>query len=88
MMQPNSSGSARGRYLVSATESVQLTAFLHEASTDPTLHLLQTIGPHDAPHTAVFEMPHTIAAALAQRFGAVGTLKIEPDRPLSMFDMP
>lgn len=86
-MQPYSSGPERGRYLVSATESKQLTAFLHEASADPTLHLLQTIGPHDAPHTAVFEMPHASAAALAQRFGVAGTLKIEPDRPLSMFDM-
>lgn len=75
----------RGRYLVSATDGARLLRFIAEAHGNPELHWLETLGPAAAPHTAVYEMPHDTAARLQQSFGASGELKIEPDRPLSMF---
>ena len=84
-MQAIKGGPGRGRYLVSGGDSGTLIDFIDHAGDDPTFSLLDTIGPQDKPHTAVFEMPHDTAAALARRFQTEGTLKIEPDSPLSMF---
>ncbi len=81
----SSSASGRGRYLVSSGDSAALTCFVAEATRMPELQLLHTIGPQGAPHTAVFDMPHTTAAQLAQRFASAGQMKIEPDQSLSMF---
>lgn len=78
-------GPGRGRYLVSCSDSTKLTDFVAEAARMPDLQLLNTIGPPQAPHTAVYEMPHATAAALSQRFGPTGDMRIEPDQPLSMF---
>ena len=86
-MHANEGGSGRGRYLVSAADSNLLTDFIVQATADPALTLLEKIGPHEAPHTAVFDMPHATAATLAQRFEHAGNLRIEPDRPLSLFDL-
>ena len=77
-----------GRYLVSSTRGDQLSAFLSELSADPELHLLDTLGPLNAPHTAVVEMPHAKASQLQQRFAAAGELHIEPDQQLKMFPNP
>ena len=84
-MQGDKGGTGRGRYLVSSADSKQLADFIALEGADPALTLLEKIGPQDAPHTAVFEMPHTTAATLTQRFERAGNLKIEPDRPLSLF---
>ncbi len=81
-------GPGRGRYLVSCTDGAKLAGFVSETRSNPELQLIDTIGPQGAPHTAVYEMAHATAAQLEQRFAAEGTLKIEPDRPLSMFASP
>jgi hypothetical protein len=78
-------GPGRGRYLVSCSDSERLARFVSDTVADPALELLHTIGPQGAPHTAVYDMAHDTAAQLAQRFAASGDLKIEPDRPLSLF---
>ncbi len=78
----------RGRYLVSSNDSTSLGRFVAEAGRLPELRLERTIGPPEAPHTAVYDMPHASAAQLAQRFAATGELRIEPDQPLSLFDAP
>ena len=84
-MQNIQGGPGRGRYLVSSSDSSKLVDFIEEAGDDPSLSLLDTIGQHDKPHTAVFDMPHETAAELARRFKKEGKLRIEPDRPLKMF---
>ena len=81
-------GPGRGRYLIIASDDRRLRRFVDDAHTDPELHLIETIGPNDAPHTAVYEMAHNRAIALQQDFAAEGVLKIEPDRPLSLFGSP
>ena len=78
-------GPGRGRYLIIANDNRRLRRFVDDAHKDPDLDLIETIGPNDAPHTAVYEMAHNKAAALQQDFQAEGTLKIEPDKPLSLF---
>lgn len=78
-------GPGRGRYLISCTDSTRLNQFLSDALANPELQLLQTIGPPGAPHTAVYDMPHDTAAQLERQFIASSHLKIEPDRPLSLF---
>ena len=84
-MQQDKGGSGQGRYLVSSADSTQVADFIAQADADPALTLVEKIGPQEAPHTAVFEMPHATAATLALRFKHSGNLKIEPDRPLSLF---
>ncbi len=79
-------GPGRGRYLVSCTDSGKLSHFVAEARADPGLRLLDMLGPPAAPHTAIYDMAHDTAASLQQRFAAGGDLRIEPDRPLSLFD--
>ena len=74
-----------GRYLVSSMDSGKLSQFIAEAQQDTELQLLETIGPGDSPHTAVFDMAHDKAASLQQRFKTSGELSIEPDQPLSLF---
>ncbi len=78
-------GPGRGRYLIIANDSHRLQRFITEAQTDPELDLIDTIGPSGAPHTTVCEMTHNKAAALERDFQAEGALRIEPDRPLSLF---
>ncbi len=75
----------RGRYLIIANDNRRLRRFVDDALKDAELDLIETIGPSDAPHTAVYEMAHDKAAALQQGFQAEGALRIEPDRPLSLF---
>ncbi len=82
------SSPGRGRYLVSSASGDKLSTFLSEVGSQPELHLLDKLGPSDAPHTAVFDMPHEKAAQLEQRFAGVGELKIEPDQRLTMMDKP
>ena len=60
------SAPGRGRYLVSSANGEKLSAFLSELSAHPELHLLDTLGPSQAPHTAVFDMPHEQAAGKGQ----------------------
>lgn len=76
----------RGRYLVSSASGEKLSAFLSEVGTQPELHLLDTLGPSQAPHTAVFDMTHEKAAQLQKRFADVGELNIEPDQRLKIFE--
>lgn len=78
-------GPDHGRYLIIANDSHRLQRFIADARKDPELRLIDTIGPTDAPHTAVCDMAHKKAAALRQDFQVEGKLKIEPDRPLSLF---
>ena len=78
-------GPGRGRYLIIANDNRRLRHFIDDAHNDPELDLIETIGPNDAPHTAVYEMAHNKAANLQQGFQAEGALRIEPDKPLSLF---
>ena len=78
-------GPGNGRYLIIASDKRRLRRFVDDAHNDPELHLIETIGPNDAPHTAVYEMAHNKAIDLQQAFAAEGVLRIEPDRPLSLF---
>lgn len=78
-------GPGRGRYLVSCADSGRLSRFVADARANPDLKLLDTVGPPGAPHTAVYDMAHDMAAQLQKNFAASGELNIEPDRPLSLF---
>lgn len=78
-------GPGRGRYLVSCTDGAKLARFVSDSHADPELQLIETLGPQGAPHTAVFDMAHAIAAQLEHRFASSGDMKIEPDQPLSLF---
>lgn len=81
-------GPGRGRYLIIANDTQRLQRFIADAQADPELDLIETIGPTGAPHTTVYEMTHNKAGALEQGFQAEGALRIEPDRPLSLFGGP
>jgi len=78
-------GSGRGRYLIIANDNLRLRRFVDDAHKDPELDLIEMIGPTNAPHTAVYEMAHNKAATLQQSFQAERALRIEPDKPLSLF---
>ncbi len=78
-------GPGRGRYLVSCSDSQQLQRFISESAHNHALKLLDTIGPEQAPHTAVYDMAHDDAADLDRRFATSGALKIERDQPMSLF---
>ena len=78
-------GPGSGRYMVSCQDPGKLSQFIQSSHQDPSLQLIDTLGPLGAPHTAVYEMAHTKAAELQRVFTQAGDLKIEPDQPLSMF---
>lgn len=78
-------GPGSGRYIVSCHDSGKLDQFIQSSYQDPSLQLIDTMGPVGAPHTAVYEMAHAKAAELQRAFTQSGDLKIEPDQPLSMF---
>ena len=80
-------GPDSGRYLISCNDPGKLSQFIQSSHQDPSLQLIDTLGPIDTPHTAVYEMAHAKAAELQERFTHSGGLKIEPDQPLSMFGM-
>lgn len=77
----------RERYIVRSDDARQIAEFINDVNRDPSMKLLNTIGPAGQPHTVVVEMSHDQAASFAERFRASKTpLTIEPDRPLSLFD--
>jgi hypothetical protein len=73
------------RYIVSSVDAGKLSQFIRSSDQDPSLQLIDTLGPISAPHTAVYDMAHAKAAELQRLFTQSGDLKIEPDQPLSMF---
>lgn len=76
------------QYLIHASESRPLQEFLAHAERDPEIRILDSIGPPGQPHTLVVELSEAKARALAQQFrSTTPQLTIEPDRPLTMFDM-
>lgn len=85
-MPSNPSQAESGHYIIRATDPAALASFIREASVDPELTLIDQIGPAGQPHTVVVTMSSAKAAALEQRFSPTSSpLKIEPDRPLSLF---
>lgn len=78
-------GTGRGRYIVRSEGPGQLAEFLDTVREEPDLEVVDLIGPADKPHTAVIVTTGEKATSLAQRFGDTHGLKIEPDRPLSLF---
>ena len=75
-----------GQYIIRSEDARQLAEVIDELERDPAVALLDTIGPPGQPHTAVVAMSHEKALSLEQRFSKNSTsLKIEPDRPLSLF---
>jgi hypothetical protein len=84
-MQINQGGRGRGRYLVTCKDSEVLVEFIEQSSDDASLSLLDTLGPIENPHTALFDMPHETAASLSREFKHQGDLRIEPDLPAKVF---
>jgi hypothetical protein len=85
-MSPITPKSDSGRYIIQAADPRQLAEFLDEIGKDKDMELLDTIGPAGQPHTAVVAMSQEKANSLEQRFRTSNQqLKIEPDRPLSLF---
>lgn len=79
---------APAHYLIHASEHTAMQDFLAHAELDPEIRILDRIGPADVPHTLVVEISSAKAHALAQQFrNAAPQLTIEPDQPLTMFDM-
>jgi hypothetical protein len=81
---------AKSRFLIHAARGAPLNDFLAVAGIDADISVVDVIGPHERPHTAVVEITPEKARLLEQHFRLTGTpghqLTIEPDRPLSMFD--
>lgn len=77
-----------GRYIIRSKESSKLIEFIDSIRGDPSMELLDQIGPSGQPHTAVVAMPYETAISLEQRFRLSNQLTIEPDRPLSLFGEP
>lgn len=75
----------RGRYIIRSDDARQLAEFISDVRQDPTMELLDTIGPANQPHMVVVAMSHDQARSLELRFSKSNQLKIEPDRPLSLF---
>lgn len=91
-MTPLPSPAAHQRYIVHAGRAAQLADFLAQATDDADIVVLDLIGPVEAPHTAVLELDLPTAQRLQQQFRTSGAppdeqLTIEPDRPLSLFDI-
>ncbi|HEY0064017.1 MAG TPA: hypothetical protein VGC21_18010 [Telluria sp.] len=75
------------RFIVRARqEGATLTEFLNTLQDDPHLEVLDTIGPANAPHTAVLAVEPDRVGDFEQRFLHSPTLMIERDRPLSLID--
>jgi hypothetical protein len=81
--------SARGRYIVHATDPARLAAFLDGLRKDaPGVEVVDRIGPDGQAHTAVLAVSADQAGALEQRIRSTDQLTIEPDRPLSPLSPP
>ncbi|WP_348696586.1 hypothetical protein [Duganella fentianensis] len=79
---------APAHYLIHASDQTAMLDFLGHAELDPEIRILDRIGAPDAPHTLVVELSGAKARALAQQFRNTSPqLTIEPDQPLTMFDM-
>lgn len=83
-MAPTGTAS-NNRYIVRAAgDDGALMRFLDSISADPTIRVVDTIGPSSGPpHTVVVETDPATAEQLRQR--TLNQLMIEPDRPLSLF---
>lgn len=76
------------QYLIHTRDSRLLQEFLAHAERDPEIRILDRIGPAGQVHTLVLELSDAKARALAQQFHSSSPqLTIEPDQPLTMFDM-
>lgn len=82
---PETTTPARQRYLVRSRGDNRA---LHELipRLDPTIRVIDRIGPSDDPHTLVLEMSAAAAAALGESLRQDGRLILERDRPLSLFE--
>lgn len=85
-MSNTPAGSGAGRYIVRSEDPAQLAQFIQTVAADPEMELVDAIGPAGHSHTVVVAMSHEKASALMQHFGTSTSLKIEPDRPLSLFE--
>lgn len=82
---PNAAGISR--YLIrAATDGPVLAAFVGRIRANAAVRVVDTIGPHDTPHTVVIETDAATAEQLKESFRSTNQLMIEPDRPLSLFD--
>jgi len=76
------------RYIVRSDDPQQLAGFIEDVKRDSNMELIDKIGPANQPHTVVVEMSDSQADELRQRLQAAKKpLTIEPDRPLSLFDV-
>lgn len=85
-MPTNPLTASTGRFIIRSDSPDQLATFIKDVDVDPDMKLVDSIGPVDHPHTVVVAMSDEKASALERRFRSTkNQLKIEPDRPLSMF---
>lgn len=79
-------GPERARFLIRAVgDAVPLADFIAAVGADPSIAIVDRIGPPGQPHTVVADMSHDRARSLEQNFSLSHQLMIEPDRPLSLF---
>lgn len=76
---------AVARFIIRSDDHGQLAEFIKNANDDPDIEMIDSIGPAGQPHTVVVAMSAEKASSLEQRFRNAAHLKIEPDRPLSLF---
>ena len=74
---------SRRRYLVSAANPGALAVVANGLRADPSVQLLDALGPQDAPHTLVVNMSDAQAEELRQRYAGSKDIHIERDQPLS-----
>ena len=81
------SGRRPTRYIVrAASEGSALGSFIDSLGASTSIRLVETIGPSAGPpHTVVIETDPDTAEQLRQR--TINQLTIEPDQPLSLFDV-
>lgn len=74
---------AGNRFLVRALVPHHVLEFVENVRDDPSVRIVDEIGPAGQPHTLVVTMSNEQADSLKQRFA--GQFIIEPDQPLELF---
>ncbi len=82
-MSPGSSDNTTHDYIVQALQPGVLAEVAAYVRTVPSINVIRSIGPADAPHTLIVSMSESDAESLTQRFA--GRLIVERDRPLTPF---
>ena len=82
-MPPSNSARQTKRYLIKSQEPERLSDFRSIVNADPTMELLDEVGPTGEPHTLVVGMGDEQAATLKQRFAGQVIIEQERSAPLN-----